>query len=213
MAAVLAATPAIAQDAQPPSPLSRADVTATLGWFNAEKGDIHDVRSYNDWYNRSLHAGFGAGWYWTDNLKTEVDFGATTKGRIYTSQRVLVDNRETYTNSQYFFSTRKIAVGQVYQFYRNQFFHPHLAAGVDVTWEKIREESDGIYVFDPVNRVSRRETPPFTRRDTDVIARPYAAAGFKAYMSPRAFFRSDLRVTVRGGIDEVLLRFGFGVDF
>jgi hypothetical protein len=32
-------------------------------------------------------------------------------------------------------------------------------------------------------------------------------------MTPRAFFRTDLKVVIRGGADEVLTRFGFGVDF
>jgi hypothetical protein len=32
-------------------------------------------------------------------------------------------------------------------------------------------------------------------------------------MTQRAFFRSDLRLVFRNGVDEVLLRFGFGADF
>jgi hypothetical protein len=32
-------------------------------------------------------------------------------------------------------------------------------------------------------------------------------------MSRRAFFRTDLRLTFRSRVDEVLMRFGFGVDF
>ena len=48
---------------------------------------------------------------------------------------------------------------------------------------------------------------------TSTEVRPFVATGFKAYMTQRAFFRSDVRVGVRDGVDEVLLRFGFGVDF
>ena len=32
-------------------------------------------------------------------------------------------------------------------------------------------------------------------------------------MTRRAFFTSDTRLMFRSGIDEVLFRFGFGVDF
>ena len=39
------------------------------------------------------------------------------------------------------------------------------------------------------------------------------ASGLKAYMTERTFFRSDVRMTFRGGPDEVLLRVGFGIDF
>jgi hypothetical protein len=32
-------------------------------------------------------------------------------------------------------------------------------------------------------------------------------------MTPRAYFTGDARVMLRDGIDEVLFRLGFGVDF
>lgn len=48
---------------------------------------------------------------------------------------------------------------------------------------------------------------------TTLRVRPCLETGFKAYMTPRAYFRGDMRVLVHKGIDEVLLRCGFGVDF
>jgi hypothetical protein len=32
-------------------------------------------------------------------------------------------------------------------------------------------------------------------------------------MSPRSFFRMDMRFILKDGVDELLMRFGFGVDF
>jgi hypothetical protein len=32
-------------------------------------------------------------------------------------------------------------------------------------------------------------------------------------MTPRTFFRGDLRVAFRSGVDDVITRFGFGFDF
>ena len=208
-----AASPAHAQVAAPPSRIARGDVTATLGWFNADKGDLSRER-YNDWYNSSLYGGIGAGWYWTDNHKTEIDFGATTGGDIYTSNPIFVENQQTYTTSRFFFSTRKLTLSQQYQAYRNVWFHPHVAAGVDLTWEETREERSPVILYDGVARVSRQISPAQNvGPDTDLIVRPFAAVGFKAYMTPRSFFRSDMRFTIRGGVDEVLWRFGFGMDF
>jgi hypothetical protein len=43
--------------------------------------------------------------------------------------------------------------------------------------------------------------------------KPMAALGFKAYMTPRAFFRNDLRLVLSDKIDAVIWRFGIGVDF
>jgi opacity protein-like surface antigen len=212
--AVLLAAPAAAQNIPaPPSPISRADVTGTLGWFNANKSDL-DEESYNDWYNRSLHGGVGFGWYWTDHLKTEIDYGATTTAKLRLYPRVLLDGQYTATPIEASFQTHKLGVSQVYQGFRNQWFHPYAAAGIETTWERTTEQYGPTYLFDSVSRSSRLVLPPRAEGpETDVIVRPFGAVGFKAYMTPRTFFRSDLRMTVRGGIDEVLLRFGFGVDF
>jgi opacity protein-like surface antigen len=197
----------------PPSPIARADFTATIGWFNANKSDL-SREGYNDWYNSSGYGGIGAGWYWTDNHKTEIDFGATTSGDVYTSERIVVNGQSTYRNARYEFTTRKLTIGQQYQAYRNAWFHPHVAAGLDLTWETRREERSPYYIYDRpggVAQLIQPEQPP--ERDVELVARPFAAVGFKAYMTPRAFFRSDMRFTFESGVDEVLLRFGFGVDF
>ena len=208
---VAAAPAALAQTVPPPpSPIARADVNATLGWFNADKSSETD----REWYNNSLYGGIGAGWYWTDNHKTEIDFGATTQAEIYTSRSVFIDNKQTYTNSRFFFSTRTLAISQQYQGYRNAWFHPHVAAGIDLTWETSREERFPTIVYDTVARTSREVSPQQQfGPDVDLIVRPFAAVGFKAYMTQRSFFRSDMRFTFDDGIEEVLWRFGFGIDF
>lgn len=208
-----AARDAFAQTPPPPSPIARWDLTATLGWFNADKGDV-TRESYNEWYNSSLYGGIGAGWYWTDNHKTELEVAATSGGDIYTATPVEVGGQRTYTNSRHFFTTRKLALSQHYQAYRNAWFHPHVAAGVDLTWETSREERSPAIVYDSTQRISREVLPARTiGPQVDLMVRPFGAVGFKAYMTRRGFFRSDLRFTFKGGVDEVLLRFGFGVDF
>lgn len=208
---------AFAQSAPPPSPIARWDVTGTLGWFNADKSD-NTRESYNEWYNSSLYGGIGAGWYWTDHHKTEIDFGATTVGDVYTTTYtttpVVIGTQQTFTTSRSFFSTRRLTLSEQYQAYRNAWFHPHLAAGVDLTWEKSREERSPTVLFDNTGRTPREIRPAETiGPDVDLTVRPFAAVGFKAYLTQRGFFRSDMRFTFKDGIDEVLWRFGFGVDF
>jgi hypothetical protein len=71
-----------------------------------------------------------------------------------------------------------------------------------------------VFGFDPQTRTSRLVRPASSAGpNTDFKARPFAGLGAKLYMTPRAFFRTDLRVLVDSGVDEVLFRFGFGVDF
>lgn len=208
-----AGAPRAAAQPPPPSPIARWDLTGTLGWFNADKGGS-TRESYNEWYNSSLYGGIAAGWYWTDHHKTELDFGATTAGDLYGATPVVVGTQPTYTTSRLLFTTRKLTLSQHYQAYRNAWFHPHVAAGVDLTWETSREERSPTFVYDSVLRTQREALPARTiGPETDLIVRPFAAVGFKAYVTQRTFFRSDLRFTFKGGVDEALWRFGLGVDF
>jgi hypothetical protein len=200
-----AAVPAGAQ------PLARGDVTGTLGWFNANKSEFD---SYNDWYNRSAHVGALVGWYWSDHLKTELELGATSRTNLYTSRPLVIDGQPNYISSEHRFSTRRLGIGQQYQFFRNAWAHPHVAAGVDLTWETADRRDQPVVQYDPVSRQTRVLQPAQTiAPSTELHVRPFAEVGTKLYMSRRAFFRTDLRLTFRSRVDEVLMRFGFGVDF
>lgn len=208
------AGPASAQPVPPPpTPIARADVSGMVGWFNADQSNATG-ESYNDWYNSSGYGGAGFGWYWTDHHKTEIDFGATSEGDIYGSRQVVVDGYPTYTSSRVFFTTKKLAVSQQYQAFRNAWFHPHVAAGVDLTWETRREEEFPTIRYDDITRGPRELRPGRTiGPDTELVVRPFIATGFKAYMTQKSFFRSDIRFTLRRGLEEVLWRAGFGIDF
>jgi len=192
--------------------LTRGDVAGTIGWLSA---DTHPSGLYNDnnWVN-SFFGAASAGWHWTDNVKTEVDFGAGTKARVFSTEAITIDRRITYVTTDSRFARRTLGISQQYQFLHNVWFHPHLAAGANVTWERRTDHIAPIYLYDDVARTSRivaleqNEDPR-----TSVTVRPFVAAGFKAYMTPRAFFRNDFRVAFRGGPDETVLRIGFGFDF
>jgi hypothetical protein len=186
-------------------PVSRADLFVSAGWFNADKSELSSERAGNDWYNHSLYGGVGFGWYWTDHLKTEIDGGATTGAdlRVYTP--TVVDGRQATLYSTYTIGTTRLAISQQYQFYRNVWFHPFVSGGLDVTWERTHRE-DEIYSSIPIR------TQPFAAT-TELLVRPFAAVGFKTYFTPRAFFRTDLKIAFDKGVDEALLRFGLGMDF
>ena len=166
-----------------------------------------------DWRD-SLFAAASAGWLWSDNLKTELDFGAGTRARSYRSELVVIDGRPSYRVSDRRFSRRTFGISQQYQFFHNVWFHPHVAVGVNLTSERFTERTQPIYVYDDVTRTSRYVGGlEIDGPKSETTVRPFVATGFKAYMSPRAFFRGDMRVAFRGGVDEVLMRLGFGVDF
>jgi hypothetical protein len=193
--------------------LARGDTAGTIGWFNGNKSDVSG-RSYNDWYNRAAYSAALVGWYWTDHHKTEVELGATSAARFWTSREIAINGVPTYGSSEYTFSTRRIAIAQQYQFFRNAWVHPHVAGGLDLTWERTTEHESPVYQYDRTDPQPRLVRPEQTLPPrTDLHARPFVEAGLKAYFSTRTFFRSDLRLVGMTRLDEVILRWGLGIDF
>ena len=99
-----------------------------------------DVRSYNDWHSQFGVSG-GAGWYWTNHHKTQVEFAATTAASVYTSEPFVVgpgraDVRVTTVRS---YESQRVSLAQLYKFRRNEWVHPFLGAGLDI----VREQSLG----------------------------------------------------------------------
>jgi hypothetical protein len=201
--------------AQEPSraPLTRADTHFVVGWQNLHK-EQPGQQSFNNWINGIFYGGAGAGWYWTDHVKTQVDFGAGTKGRQYRYEPLVINGQTTGSSSRLQVHQQSLAISQQYQFFRNQWFHPHVGAGVDIARETTTEDYSPLFFFDNVTRTSRQILPARTEGpEHRTIARPFAEAGFKAYMTRRAFFTADTRLMYRKGLDEVLFRLGFGIDF
>ena len=198
----------------PTTPLTRGDVHFVIGWQNLHKQQSTQQPYSNDWLNNILYGGAGAGWYWTENLKTQVDFGGGTKATQYRYSYTTTSTQSTSSSSNVRVQQQSVAIGQQYQFFRNQWFHPHVGAGVDIARETSRETYQPTFVFDSVTRTSTQIAPARTEEaEHRTIARPFAEAGFKTYLTRRAFFTGDTRVMFHKGMDEVLFRIGFGVDF
>jgi len=210
LVALLAQSPATTAPSAT-SPVMRGDVQGVIGWQNLHDHDAVD--RYNDWLNDIFYGGVGAGWYWTDHLKTHVDFGAGTRGETYRFEQFVTNGLPAYENSRVRIQQTNLAIGQQYQFFRNQWFHPHVGGGIDIARQSTHSEYFPITVFDSATRTERVIVPGRTEEDSDVIVRPFVQTGFKAYMTRKAFFTSDARVLFRSGTDEILFRFGFGVDF
>ena len=181
------------------------------GWL-ANSVDSSGFYDYSRWQS-SLFGNVGVGWHWTDHWKTELEFGGGTQAETYLSNQVFVNGALNYQTIERESSRRLAGISQQYQFFRNSWFHPHLAAGVNLIWEDRTDHVRPIFAYDPVTRTNRLIELERTDRETHFTAHPFMSAGFKAYMTRRAFFRSDLRLAFHSGIDDTLLRFGFGFDF
>jgi hypothetical protein len=206
---VFSASAAMAQT-QPPA-VVRPDIAASVGWLHANKNSID---SYNDWYNRGVQGAVTLGWYWSSHLKTELEASASTRGDFYASRTISINGFPAHVFSEYSFLTRRITLGQQYQFGENAWFHPHLGAGLDLNWETESRRDREVVFYDPATRPRSGVVAPLEHPDrTDLHARPYVSAGFKAYVTPRAFVRGDARTVFGRQVEDVLVRFGVGVDF
>jgi hypothetical protein len=189
----------------------RPDISASIGWLNVNKSGLDD---YNDWYNRGLHGAVTFGWYWTTHLKTEIEPSASSRVEFYSSRDEIINGQRAHVVSELGFNTRRLTLSQQYQFGENAWFHPHLAAGLDFNWEKTARDDRYVYFLDVPPRQPPGIPQNVTRPErTDLHVRPLVGAGFKAYVTHRSFVRSDVRLVIGDRIEEVLLRFGFGVDF
>src|SRR5688572_19955729 len=109
------------------APLVRGDAHFVIGWQNLHKEQTSPQNCCNnDWMNNIFYGAAGVGWYWTEHLKTQVDFGGGTKGQQYRYSYVTTGTQSTNTSSNVRVQQKSVAIGQQYQFFRNQWFHPHL---------------------------------------------------------------------------------------
>ena len=168
---------------------------------------------YADRWHNTLFGGIQAGWYWTDHLKTELDFGAGTEASHYSVDQRPINGQPAIISRESTFSRQTIGVGQHYQFFRNAWFHPHLGAGVNVTRERVTDTIGPAIVYGPTGPSRVVEPQRIDGPRTEVSVSPFVAAGFKAYLASRAFFRTDIRGSLNRRVDDVLVRVGFGVDF
>ena len=211
---LLSSIPAAAQAPEPSSAGSRADFQTVLGWQNLRlEREGFDGPDHN-WAHAILYAGAGVSWYWNDHLKTQVDVGADTPGRHYRYRVRNINGFQTSETSRLRVTRPSVAIAQQYQFFRNEWFHPRIGIGVDIARETRREEYDPVWGYDTVARMTRELVPARTEApEHRTLVRPFVETGFKTYMTRRAFFTGDLRLMVHKGIDQVLFRGGFGIDF
>ena len=125
----------------------------------------------------------------------------------------MIDGVPTYESSQARVGQTSVAISQQYQFFRNQWFHPHVGAGLEIARKTTTEEFQTLFSYDPRTGLPRQIPPGMTGPVHTVLARPFVEGGFKAYLTRKAFFTGDTRVMVRHGVEEVIFRAGFGIDF
>jgi outer membrane protein W len=196
-----------------PTDLRRWDVSGAVGWLSSNKSEIGP--DWNDWYDVASGAG-SAGYYVTPNLKAELRLAFSGEGSIYQEERIDVPAQAfpAFRLREHHFRATTLRGGVAYQFFQNQWFHPHVGAGIEIARESDR-------MFAQEFRVPPRQPGapllviPGVDGGTTVswAVRPVVSTGFKWYVNERGFIRSDVSVAIGNRrAAHVVWTTGIGVD-
>jgi opacity protein-like surface antigen len=199
---------AAAQSAAPQLP--KNDLSLSIGWA----GSDFQLTRYDSWRG-SVLVGAGAGHYWTDHLKTEVEFGWFDPGRDEIYENLDYLGTSTYAVADHTARDLRLGAVQIYQFGRNAWVHPYAGVGFDVIHRDVRIERDrqSRSVFLPPNRTIPVQIPPLSEHRTDVFAQGILKTGLKLYATERAFFNTEMKLGIRRDVDHVVWKVGLGFDF
>jgi hypothetical protein len=197
-----------------PERAARWDSTIHIGWFGGNNSDVSS--DWDRWYDAAAFDA-GAGFYLTPHLKLEADVATTVKAGMSIPETATIPGDPYpfyYRTREHRFRTTTVSGALVYQFFENDWFHPYTAVGVGVERETEEADFQAPHTFfrDSQTRVLLPALPALDEATTSV--HPFVTLGFKAYIAERVFFRMGVRTAASGdGIESLLWRTGFGVDF
>jgi hypothetical protein len=193
-----------------PAVFPRWDVSGSLGMLNISTAD--SGRSWRGWDQRFEYRA-DLGRYWTTHARTELSVGTSNGWEDYDVAPFPVPGvaAPIYAATDIERRLTTVAPAFTWQFRENSFLHPYISGGVKLgILEEHRVRTPDLYRFGPQGVL----VPPLDERTTRVLARPFAAGGFKSYLSRSVFVRTEGRVGVGpSGPRQVSILAGVGFDF
>jgi len=217
LAAWLMASAAMAQDAAPTAILTRApadvlrwDASGHLTWLGRH---LRSSLNWDRWYDVAT-GGASVGYYWTPHLKTEVDVTTSTHGDAYSVEPVPpFPAFPSFVQREHEFRLTTLSAGLTAQFFENAWFHPTVGTGIDLIREREQIQTTTQFASSRDPRAPPSRAPEVATQ-ARYLARPFVSAGFKVYVSERAFVRTDLRTSwSSSGVTTLAWRNGIGFDF
>jgi opacity protein-like surface antigen len=202
-------TPAWASAQTLSATLPANDTIIAVGWA----GSAHEVHQQRPWHG-SLLVAHRVGRYWTDHLKTEIEGSWTSPHSSDVYEPIERQAGYTYALSEYRAHDVGVGVSQIYQFGRNEWVHPYLGAGVDITRRKTSlSRAAQTRAIAVQNRTWPVDIPAARERATKTFASAVLRTGVKMYVSERAFIDTEFKLGLRHDVDRVIWRLGVGLDF
>jgi hypothetical protein len=197
---------------QPAMP-SRWDAEGHVAWLGEHRPNASI--QWDRWFNMASGGGT-VGYYWTSHLKTEFDIATSTEASTYSFEPVVLPGATVplFLQRDHELRVTTASAGVIGQFFENAWFHPFVGAGVELIRERERIETALPITVPRDPRAPALIPPPQMETRVRYGARPYLDVGFKAYVSERAFIRSDVRTSLSSdGLAALAWHSGVGVDF
>jgi opacity protein-like surface antigen len=204
-------------EAQTTVPQQRFDVGATAGLMAYNPSEQRNGYG-DDWIAEGRYA-VSFGRYWTDHLKTEIEFSTSGDAERYTQRFVTVPGVPPgYSiSAQEHYRLHQLSARVVWQFRDNQWVHPYVFGGASYDIERKRvfvpeQHYWGGDARTPAFRIPItppiKEGPETTRR-----AGVIAGGGTKLYMTSNSYFNAGAVVSYAKPSTTFSLVAGFGIDF
>src|SRR5262245_44750377 len=197
---------------QPASP-SRWDAAGHVAWLGEHRPN--DSIQWDRWFNMASGGGT-VGYYWTSHFKTEFDIATSTEASTYSFEPVVLPGATVplFLQRDHELRVTTVSAGVIGQFFENAWFHPFVGTGVELIREREHIETALPITAPRDPRAPALVPPPHAETQGRYGARPCLDMGFKAYVSERAFIRSDIRTSLSSdGLAALAWHSGVGVDF
>lgn len=209
------AAAAEAQTAATVPDVPRWDVNVNAGIFGHRPAQ--GGQSYDNWYSEGRYAA-SVGYYWTQHLKTELEFARSPEGDRHVQELARVPGTSAFhpVHGQSFHRLQQTALRMVWQFGDNAWVHPYVNGGVVLDADRQRRHLPVTYTYpgDP------RTVPPILVRpgmDTapDTVYRTGVSigGGSKFYVAPQAYLNTGALWTYARPAKTITFYTGIGWEF
>ena len=205
--------PALAEAQPSEAVLPRWDFNVSVAQFNANP-DRHEA-TYDDWYSTGRIA-TSIGYFWSENLKTEIEYANTGDGSIFLQEFIRLPNGQVYPFSvEETHHLQQASIRLVWQFFDNRWVHPYLNIGAVVDIDRRSYDRPGnYYAVDP------RVVPPQLVSDrypsgsvVDYAGGVSYGGGAKFFVSQKAYLNTGMQFTYGDRFKTAAFLAGFGLEF
>ena len=186
------------------------DAAITIAAAEVRPGQ-NDARSYDNWFFQGRYA-VQLGGYWTEHVKTELEFAKFGDGSILFQDYARLPG-SPYT-VPYTLESRhqldQLQLRMTYQFGHNAWVHPYVSAGMFGTRDHWDHHTDVRYI--PAGAVTVTDHRRSSGRRNEFDFGFAAATGAKIYVARHGFVNAGFNWT-RGSQQTFTMFAGIGIDF